>query len=182
MNNQRRIAALYVREDSPYKAIDFVDCWTAARDARRWPGGTACIAHPPCAAWGKYYHKTTQATGALALLALDQVRNNGGVLEHPAHSQLFNLAVLPKPGEMPDAWGGWTLEINQVDFGHEATKATWLYVVGPATLRIAPGSERPSVIRPLEHLSHRQREITPPALARALAMLALQIDEARRTT
>lgn len=54
----------------------------------------------------------------------------GGVLEHPAHSRLWPTMCLPQPGELLDAFGGYTLEVDQCAWGHVARKRTWLYVVG----------------------------------------------------
>ena len=65
----------------------------------------------------------------LARLAVALVREFGGVLEHPAHSKLWPAQRLPDPGQR-DAWGGFTLPLNQQWFGHRAEKATFLYVVG----------------------------------------------------
>jgi len=65
------------------------------------------------------------------------VRRWGGVLEHPARSALF--AYLPKPGERPDRWGGFSLEVDQCEWGHPARKRTWLYLVGvPRSALAAP--------------------------------------------
>ena len=66
-------------------------------------------------------------------------------MEHPAQSDLWGKASkrrksystrlqgvpdLPLPGEPPDKYGGYTIEVNQVDWGHAALKPTWLYIVG----------------------------------------------------
>lgn len=59
-----------------------------------------------------------------------QVRAYGGVLEHPADSKLFRFCDLPRPGGPKDEWGGYTIEVNQCDWGHPTRKRTWLYCVG----------------------------------------------------
>jgi len=74
------VAALFVRKNSVYKSMPGVDAWDAARDARRWPGGNAIVAHPPCAQWGRmsqWAHKKP-AEKRLALLALDLADEWGG--------------------------------------------------------------------------------------------------------
>ena len=57
----------------------------------------------------------------LALFAVRQVQDYGGVLEHPAGSTLWPLVGLPS-GQGRDAWGGWTLPVFQSSFGHRAEK------------------------------------------------------------
>jgi len=52
------IAALYVETDGCYFGAPGVDPWDEARDARRYAGPHAVVAHPPCQRWGRY------ATGA----------------------------------------------------------------------------------------------------------------------
>lgn len=101
------IAALFVRADSIYKTIPGVDAWDAERDARRWPGGTPAVYHPPCRAWGVFSWRAKPREGEreCATWAVDQVRRHGGVIEHPAGSKLWAEAGLPEPGQR-DAWGG----------------------------------------------------------------------------
>lgn len=177
------VAVLFARSDSHYKALPECDVWDAERDARRWPGGAPVIAHPPCRAWGRLRHfaKPRDDEKALALYAVCQVRLNGGVLEHPLASTLWPVAKLPAPGER-DAWGGWTLPINQHWLGHRAEKATLLYIVG-----CEPGDVPPFPIRLDEpthviqsrkrtdyrpHVSKAEREMTPPEMAAWLVELA----------
>ena len=63
------------------------------------------------------------------------VRNNGGVVEHPAGSRAwewFGLAM-PRAGESwikADKFGGWTCQVDQKHYGHEAPKPSWLYAGG----------------------------------------------------
>ena len=186
------VAVLFARSDSHYKLLPGCDVWDIDRDARNWPGGSPVIAHPPCRAWGRLRHfaKPRDDEKALALWAVDQVRANGGLLEHPKASTLWPTAGLPMPGQVPDAWGGWTLGISQHWWGHRAEKMTLLYIVGcapgdvpdvPMTLiyathviaqdrRRADGTRdahgrRPEVTKP-------EREHTPPELAAWLVELA----------
>lgn len=87
--------------------------------------------------------------------AVEQVRKWGGVLEHPAGSKLWDECDLPPPYETPldglpehsplwrkhNAWPlwidgrasdgfGYTIKIDQCEWGHVARKRTWLYLVG----------------------------------------------------
>lgn len=138
------VAVLFAREDSNYKTIPDADVWDRARDARRWPGGLPVVAHPPCRAWGRLrgLAKPRPDEKELALEAVRHVRGFGGVLEHPAFSTLWAAAGLPRPGEAPDAFGGWSLAVEQFHWGHKAAKATWLYIVGCGIEAIPPMPHR----------------------------------------
>lgn len=124
------VSALYVRADSIYKSLG-VDCWDAERDARNYNGNNPVVAHPPCRAWGrlKGFAKPRHDEKELALKAVDTIRKVGGVLEHPAHSDLWKEKPLPKPGEV-DKWGGFTICVDQFWWGHKARKKTFLYICG----------------------------------------------------
>lgn len=127
------VAALYIDPRGPYPATVGPEfCWDADRDATIYAGPWPVIAHPACGPWSRLRHLYRGSEGGpeLAFHALEAVRAFGGILEHPAHSRFWAAAELPRPGEPPDAWGGWTEAINQCDFGHVARKPTWLYCVG----------------------------------------------------
>lgn len=128
-NHLRQISALFVREDSVYASLPGVDCWPASRDARKWPGGTPVIVHPPCRAWGRMRHlaKPVHGEKEMARFAVRMVRKWGGVLEHPESSALWEDMKLPGPREC-DKFGGWTLSADQYWWGHEAQKRTWFYL------------------------------------------------------
>ena len=112
-----------------------------------WP----VVAHPPCGPWSRlkaFCGAELLAQKHLAPLAVEQVRRWGGVLEHPAGSELWDHARLPLPGGLPDAYGGFTLEVEQWRWGHRAIKPTWLYIVGVDPSHIPaipnPAGERPA--------------------------------------
>lgn len=177
------VAVLFAREDSNYKAMPGVDVWDAERDARRWPGGEPVVAHPPCRAWGRLRHFANPRADEkdLARWAVQQVRAWGGVLEHPASSTLWQDQQLPAPGKR-DEFGGWTLPIVQMWWGHRAEKKTWLYICGaePRDLPEMPlrlgeashvvQSRKRHDCRP--HITKAEREHTPPELASWLVELA----------
>lgn len=167
------VAALYVEARGVYASIAGVDPWPASRNANAYAGPLAVIAHPPCGPWGRYAHLCEQDP-ACALHAVDHVRRWGGVLEHPAESKLWAVAELPRPGEACDGFGGWTLAVNQCDFGHPAPKPTWLYIAGATPAEI-PDLPPPLAELPagrVEYLSKRRRAATPPAFARWLVEAA----------
>lgn len=121
------VAVLYVDPRGPYPSL--VRNWyDAARDARTYAGPWPVVAHPPCGPWSVMRHLSKETTADCAPHALKVVRRFGGVLEHPRGSTFFR--TLPKPGELPDEHGGYTLEVSQCDWGHPARKRTLLYVVG----------------------------------------------------
>jgi len=187
------VAALYVDTvRGPYPAMG-VDCWDEARDATKYAGPWPVVSHPPCGPWSRlasFCGPELLAQKHLGPIAVDQVRRWGGVLEHPAGSALWAACGMPRPGELPDAHGGYTVEVEQWWWGHRAAKPTWLYIVGAA----CPPMPKPSGVRPptgkakgrgdkgrsmLERMSKHQRHLTPPAFAAWLVGLAESVRSER---
>lgn len=178
------VAVLFARADSVYKSIPGCDVWDIDRDALKWPGGNSVVAHPPCRAWGRLRQFAQPRDGEkeLGVWAVEQVRRWGGVLEHPQESTLWAHCRMPRPGQFPDEYGGWSLVIDQYHFGHRAEKRTWLYVVGidPDDLPPIPFKEgRPThCVRPtksyprLPSITKAEREHTPAPLAEWLVEVA----------
>lgn len=167
------VPVLFARSDSVYRSLG-ADCWDISRDARLWLGNAPLIAHPPCRAWGRLRHlaKPRPDERDLGVLAVQLVRAYGGVVEHPAASRLFHHMRCPVPDGLPDEWGGYTVQVNQSDWGHRALKPTWLYLVGitPAQLPPPPAAVAPQTT--VERMCRREREATPPAFASYLLDLA----------
>ena len=181
------VSVLCVREDSIYKAMG-LDCYDASRDARNYQGTNPVVGHPPCRGWGSLrgLSHATEEEKNLGHCVAAQVRRWGGVLEHPAYSTLWKAAGLPKPGNT-DAYGGYTLDVDQYWWGHRAQKRTWLYVCGcnPRNLPAMPIKlgTAPRVITNRHGLragqpgyrkevTKRERDATPPELAHWLVELA----------
>lgn len=175
--------------DSAYRDIAGCDVWDRERDATLFNGPAPVVAHPPCRMWGRLQHFADGREGerGLALYALACVRRNGGVLEHPEASSLWDMAGLPKPEggifSAADQFGGWTLAIRQFDWGHRCEKSTWLYVVGcpPSRVPTIPHragepthciSDKGIAKGGKPQISNFEREHTPPALAAWLVELA----------
>lgn len=122
--------ALFVRQDSIYKTLG-IECYDIDRNALTFSGDTPVIVHPPCRAWGRLrkFAKPRPGEKELALWAIDLVRKNGGVLEHPRSTGLIDAKKLPVDGTQ-DQYGGFCLSVNQSWWGHKAEKKTLLYICG----------------------------------------------------
>lgn len=179
----RTIAVLFARRNSVYKTLPDCDVFDMDRDAWTFVGGTPVVAHPPCRAWGalRQFAKPREGERELAIWAVEQVRREGGVLEHPRASRLWPELGLPLTGI--DEFGGWTLDADQCWWGHAARKRSLFYICGlsPRELPTLPFSlSLPSMVvkssRPENSrgrtLPHSLREATPPALAEWLLELA----------
>jgi hypothetical protein len=196
------IAALFVIVDGVYSGRPDVECWDIMRDARKYAGPHAVVAHPPCERWGRYWSGGPSARvrrqlgdddGCFAS-ALASVRKWGGVLEHPEASHAWKahgLFAPPKSGFWIQASDGigWTCCVEQGHYGHKARKATWLYSVncvlpslrwGPAPCRVKMDQgyhskeERARATKTgiVQGMSHRQRKETPQAFADLLLSTA----------
>ena len=136
--------------------------------------------------------------------AVEQVRRWGGVLEHPSGSLLWEHCGLPLPSDPHSypryidnfehpAGRGYTVEVDQCEWGHVARKRTWLYLVGVPREALEappfPGREpthwvagghksegRKSKSTPvptgIKICSAQQRRRTPPLFAEYLVRLA----------
>ncbi len=188
--NQNQVAALYVDlKRGPYTNIPDVDCWDEERDARMFPGGCPVVAHPPCASWGVLKHlsnENSQSQKHLGVIAVHQVMANGGVLEHPRYSSLWDYCSLPKPNKsLPVHVGNlWALEIDQCRFGHQAIKHTWLLFCGvhPEDLPPIPPEREPThsltgqiVGGSLPKMKTLERHVTPPYFAEWLVAAARSV-------
>ena len=141
MNEAKMVAALCVKPRSVYFSLPNVVCYDERRDVRSFAGGMPVIAHPPCRAWSAFCaHQAKPLPGEKELgpLCVGWLRKCGGVLEHPAHSRLFEFCGLPLPGNQPSEI--WAVEVLQTWWGgHTGTrKRTWLVFFGipPKSIRL----------------------------------------------
>lgn len=177
------IAALYVETNGVYFGLPDVDPWDVERDARNYAGPWPVVAHPPCARWSQLaavcearYGIKRGEDGGLFARALEQVREHGGVLEHPAQSTAWARYQLIPPAY--GRWNGslfsdneWSTEVFQRNYGHRALKKTWLLYVGahpPALNWSAPeapeawiSTDRPTRELVVEHMGKKERSATP---------------------
>lgn len=192
------IAALYVETDGIYYGLPGVDPWDVARDARSYAGPHPVVAHPPCDRWcqlapvnqARYGHRVGDDAGCFAA-ALDAVRQWGGVLEHPALTIAWRTFDLPRPaygGWTRTFCGGWVAHVDQRNYGHRATKGTWLYAHGvePPSLRWERGAapdawisaDRPRAelaARGIAQLSKREAKATPVEFRDVLIAMARSV-------
>lgn len=138
----KKIAALFVQENGPYFDHELIDAYGIERDARSYTGKFPVICHPPCERWGSYWFGGPSAKVRKKLgdddgcfkSAVETVRKNGGVLEHPARTHAWKNFGINKPpitGGWVDAGDGigFTCHVEQGHYGHPARKPTWLYAV-----------------------------------------------------
>ncbi len=172
MASHYSVAVLFARKTSVYKSIPGVDVYDIDRNALSFPGGIPVVAHPPCRTWGKLSHMATNARPGekeLALYAIEQVRANGGVLEHPKYSKLFHQ--LPPIGHV-DKYGGFVLGVNQSWWGHNGEKPTLLYICGVSRRSVKLPFSLAYPLKTCESMCTAERERTPPEFATWLVDLA----------
>ena len=196
------VAALYVDVvNGAYVGLDGVDLWGFAtragaqsdwmarsRDARSYAGPYPVVAHPPCGPWGRFRRRYKGGEGArdCGPVAVEQVRRFGGVLEHPAYSKLWDECEMPFPGDF-DRFGGFTLQVEQCDFGHPARKPTWLYLSSVTTIPDFPPPGKPTACmvrlrrnpHELPEVPKRHRHITPGGLAAWMLAAARSVYQLR---
>lgn len=188
----RDVAALFVarRGESPYWSMDGVDCWDEERDAMRFRGSEPVIAHPPCRLWGTFWWKAARydgwpkgkgkgEDGGMFRFALEMVRRNGGILEHPYSSSAWAAHGVSRTGET-DLYGGTFYDVDQGWWGYLAPKRTGLYVVGAPFVLPDPSSRLQASKRVSVNLAggDPRRKRTPLALACQLVNTARAIRSA----
>jgi hypothetical protein len=176
----RTVAALCVGPNSVYKKLPAVDAYDLRRNMLSFEGDCPVVAHPPCRSWSaftRHQAKPAQGEKELGLFAAVRLARNGGVLEHPAHSHLFVAAGLPLPGETRRNL--WTVQVNQLDWGHSIRKKTWLCFSRidrkPVNFPAPYVRKFPDALtdgRKFKLMSSHQRSATPPAFAEWLVNCA----------
>ena len=182
------ITVLFARQDSRYKDLPGYDVYDIDRDARNYNGNNPVIAHPPCRAWGMLSHMANPRPDEkdLAWFAIDKVRKNGGILEHPKGSRFFKKAGCKEIGDGYDSYGGFTILVDQFDFGHVAHKNTKLYICG---IKIEDLPELPQKntnftdrsicgnVKGTKRCTQYQREYTPDKLIEFMTKICEKINE-----
>jgi hypothetical protein len=184
------IAALYVETNGVYFGLPDVEPWDIRRDARSYAGPWPVVAHPPCAAWSQLasvrewrYGLMRGEDDGLFARALEQVREHGGVLEHPAQSGAWARFALTPAAH--GRWNGslykpdeWATEVHQRNYGHRAHKRTWLLYVGakPPALDWAEPAAWESRV---EYMCRKERLRTPVAFRDLLISIARSAAEVK---
>lgn len=135
MERLSTIAALFVSPRSVYTKLPAVECYTVRNPVANFAGGKPVVAHPPCRCWSKLRHQVTldaDSTGRerqLGIDAVSTVMREGGVLEQPAGSLLWDACQLSRPGRVDDPFC-YTIYVEQSWFGFPTPKPTWLLICG----------------------------------------------------
>ena len=173
------IAAIFVSRRSIYRHLPGVDCWDRSRNAANFAATVPVIAHPPCRCWSKLRHqvrlndKATATEKALGVWAVETVIKNGGVLEQPAGSLLWDACQLPRCDDRTDPFL-WTLYIEHGWFGFPTRKPTWLLVSGvpSSQVRVPNYQLMPKSLVNFSKLNSFERSRTMRPLAEWLCQLA----------
>lgn len=174
-----KVPVLFTQPRSVYDLLG-CDTYNLARSAYSFQDNRPVIAHPPCRLWSRLRKFSTAPRCEMltAIWAVYVIRQNGGVLEHPAASALWPFMQLPLPGHY-DSYGGYSISINQHWFGHKARKNTLLYIKG-VPLQHLPSiplnfdavthcvSSSKKKLSRLPALSKKERSATPLAFAKWL--------------
>lgn len=179
------IAAVFVAENGVYTGVPGIDSWTKKRDGRKYSGPWPGIFHPECARWGSYWYGspsgdkryTKGADDGQFAHSLGVCRLRGGVIEHPAFTHAYSTFGITQP----DVWGGWkaagdgigfVCHVEQGHYGHQARKASWLYVNSKWLPTLQWGEC--TGLRMVENLSKKERAATPPEFMELLWGIALE--------
>jgi len=208
-----QVAALFVDPRGCYAGLPDVECWDERCDARLYAGPWPVVAHPPCQRWGRFWfggpqwlkdghpRKALGDDGGCFASALANVRQWGGVLEHPEASHAWGahgLTAPPRGGGwiMADFTGGWTCCVAQGNYGHRGNKWTWLYAFGCELPRMVWGHSRKRVLLAglskarrerdrrtgiVQALSRKQRAATPPEFRNVLLAMARSVNRRMET-
>lgn len=158
------MTVLFVDRNSNYKNYPGTDCYDEVRNALNHNGKEAVICHPPCRLFSKLkgLSKAPLKEKQLAYYALNKVRSNGGILEHPKGSDLFKNGNFDLSGKV-DKYGGFLRSVDLTWFGFNCKKQTIIYFVGlspkqlPAFPILQPGAS--SLIEKLHSLKRSETPV-----------------------
>jgi hypothetical protein len=117
-HDEKKVAILCADKNSSYFKLPNLLIYTSRENALSYTGSLPAICHPPCAMFSRdrMLSKYNEESIQLARHCYDICQINGGIIEQPAHSIMFDyLGIKP------------TMEVWQSWFGFRAKKRTWLY-------------------------------------------------------
>ena len=172
---------LFTEPNSNYGVTGQFDVYDLSRNALSYNDDIPVIAHPPCRLFSKLkaFSTAPACEKFLGIWSISLVRNIGGIVEHPLHSDLFKIMQCGVPG-IPDRFGGFVLSVDLNWFGFSCRKPTGLYIVGVDYKDVPPyplsfnaithtiSSTRKSN---LPEINKRFRSSTPPALIEYLVSI-----------
>lgn len=174
------VSVLCVGRSSVYRQFPQVETFNKVRDVWTCQSRRPILAHPPCRFWSRWNSRAAATPEQMInelLIGMECVRlcrQNGGVLEQPAHSRLWECARLPDPRTPGRKHYTWSIEIDQAEYGHACSKPTWLLLCGIRPDQVTwQGFQLANPRRrTLAQLTPGQRSATPPRLAMWLVQLA----------
>lgn len=122
---------LFTQSNSNYSSIQGFDAYDVKRNALTCRVKMPAVYHPPCRLFSRLRGLSTAPKNErlLAYWSVGRARLYGGIVEHPADSQLWKQCKVGTP-KNPDRWGGYLIKVQLNWFGFPAQKATGLYIVG----------------------------------------------------
>lgn len=174
------INVLCVGRSTVYRQFPQVETFNKVRDVWTCHSRRPILAHPPCRFWSRWNSRAAATPSTIVnelLIGMEcvrLVRANGGVLEQPAFSRLWDTAKIPRPSARFTSSAEWSIEIDQAEYGHPCSKRTWLMLCGIRPDQVTwQGFELANPRRrTLAQLTPGQRSATPPRLAVWLVFLA----------
>jgi len=165
--SKNKIPILFCCKNSIYNSFELADVYDEKRNALNYNGNQKIIAHPPCRFWSKCHGlaKPRQHEYELGLWAIEMVQRNGGILEHPKYSKLFEYAEIEP-----------TIEVHQQWWGHKMKKETWLYAVNVDLLPLPFDLVTQKTPR-INQVSKKQAMATPYSFAEYLLLSVSQSGE-----
>ena len=178
------VTVLFADPTGTYSQLS-VDLWDEVRDARKYYGDNPVVAHPPCQRWtrlgyaswkrwGGDHNKPGNDNGCFAS-AIQTVRRVGGVIEHPAFTKAFAAYGIPAPNSnhwVQIADREYICEVLQSQWGHQAQKRTWLFLVSkkrPTNLQ-PPYPDRITGTHQIGFFDQRGKTRNKPTLTRKNAI------------
>lgn len=152
LKSERQISVLCVASASNYYQLPNLDLWPEERDAYKFTGNNPVITHAPCQQWSRMhaFARSDQRSKELAFFCFSQVKENGGIFEHPAGSHFFKTV---------GASFKQIVSIDQHWWGFPTRKRTYLFFQNCSPAAHPLNFDHP--VTTLEKVNPRLRSIMP---------------------